>query len=244
MKVYRGMRSEYQDDFSRDYSKSSYLNCFSFWAPSREYAEGFGSNIIERTVNPAKFFDLDDEDDVIKYENYFNDDIAPAEQNLNFALFLALNDYDGYTRIDSDDGTITDESDREYVILNKKDKELLKNQHRLVDDSFSTEEASKDYIFKLMKIAALHYRDNVDTYFVPEVIVDHWGELDIDGLLEIDINYAGKRAIRLINKDSILELAEKLRRVSDMENKLIKEFFKSCHRQHSFLFKQLDILEE
>ena len=229
MKVYRGIRSEYQDNFSRDYSKSSYLNCFSFWAPSKEYAEGFGSNILERDINPAKFFDLDDEDSVIKYENYFNDDIAPAEQNLNFALFLALNGYDGYTRIDSDDGTITDESDREYVILNKKDKELLNNQHRLVDDSFSTEEASKDYIFKLMKIAASHYRDNIDPYYVPEIIVDHWEDFDIDGLLEIDTNYAGRRAIRFIDKDSILELATKLRKDSNKtlkENKLIKEFLR------------------
>ena len=227
MKVYRGIRSEYRDDFSRDNSKSPYLNCFSFWAPSKEYAEMFGSNILERDINPAKFFDLDDEDEVIKYENYFNDDIAPAEQNLNFALFLALNGYDGYTRIDSDDGTITDESDREYVILNKKDKELLNNQHRLVDDSFSTEEASKDYIFKLMKIAASHYKDNIDPYFVPEIIKENWEDFDIDGLIEIDINYAGKRAIRFIDKDSILELASKLRKDSNKilkENKLIEKF--------------------
>ncbi len=233
MKVYRGLRSEYQDDFTRDYSKSSYLNCFSFWAPSKEYAEGFGSNVIERDINPSKFFDLDDEDDVIKYENYFNDDIAPAEQNLNFALFLALNGYDGYTRIDSDDGTITDESDREYVILNKKDKELLNNQHRLVDDCFSTEEASKDYIFKLMKIAASHYRDNIDLYYVPEIIVDHWEDFDIDGLLEIDINYAGKRSIQFIDKDHILELASKLRKDSNKtlkENRLIKGFLRRYYK--------------
>lgn len=57
MKVYRGIRSEYQDDFSRDYSKSSYLNCFSFWAPSKEYAEEFGPIIMERDINPSKFFD-------------------------------------------------------------------------------------------------------------------------------------------------------------------------------------------
>ena len=233
MKVYRGMRSEYRDDFSRDNSKSPYLNCFSFWAPYKEYAEMFGSNILERDINPAKFFDLDDEDEVIKYENYFNDDIAPAEQNLNFALFLALNDYDGYTRIDSDDGTITDESDREYVILNKKDKELLNNQHRLVDDSFSTEEASKDYIFKLMKIAASSYKDNIDPYFVPEIIKENWEDFDIDGLIEIDINYAGKRAIRFIDKDSILELASKLRKDSNKilkENKLIEKFL--CRYYH------------
>lgn len=229
MKVYRGIKSEYKDDFSRDYSVNNfYLNCFSFWAPSKEYAKGFGSNILERDINPEKFFDLDDEDSVIKYENYFNDDIAPAEQNINFALFLALYGYDGYTRIDSDDGTITDESDREYVILNKKDKELLNNQHRLVDDSFSTEEASKDYIFKLMKIAASRYNDNVDPYFVPEIIEENWKDFDIDGLLEIDTDYAGKRAIRFIDKDSILELASKLRKGSKTlkENKLIKDFIR------------------
>ena len=122
MKVYRGIKEEYRDDFKRNFKNSFYLNCFTFWAPSKEYAKSFCQNILEKDIDPSKFFDLDNENEVDEYNNYFNEDIAPAEQNINFALFLALMGYDGYTRIDSDDGTITDESYREYFILNKNDK--------------------------------------------------------------------------------------------------------------------------
>ena len=71
------------------------------------------------------------------------------------------------------------------------------------------------------------YKDNIDPYFVPEIIKENWEDFDIDGLIEIDINYAGKRAIRFIDKDSILELASKLRKDSNKilkENKLIEKF--------------------
>lgn len=229
MKVYRGLKQEYQDDFKRNYRDRFYLNCFTFWAPNKEYAQEFGSNILERDIDPSKFFDLANEDELDEYNDYFMEDIAPAEQNINFALFLALMGYDGYSRIDSDDGTITDESNREYVILNKNDKELLEQQHNLVDYNFYTEDACKDYIFRLMWKAASRYDEDLDSYCVPEIISEHLKELGIDGLLEIDTDYAGENSIDSINENKILELAEKLRNAANKalsESALVREFLK------------------
>lgn len=229
MKVYRGIKEEYKDNFKRNFKEYHYLNCFTFWAPNKEYAQEFGSNILERDIDPSKFFDLDNENDVEDYNDYFNEDIAPAEQNINFALFLAFMGYDGYTRIDSDDGSVTDESDREYVILNKNDKELLKNQHLLVDYNFYSEDACKDYIFRLMWKAASRYDEDLDSYCVPEIINEHSKELGIDGLLEIDTDYAGEDSIDSINEDSVLELAEKLRNAANIalsERAFVEEFLR------------------
>ncbi|MBQ2396566.1 MAG: hypothetical protein II304_05915 [Bacteroidales bacterium] len=230
MKVYRGLKQEYRDDFKRNYKDFFYLNCFTFWAPNKEYAQGFGSNIIERDIDPSKFFDLDNEDELDEYNDYFSEDLAPAEQNINFALYLALMGYDGYTRIDSDDGEITDESEREYVVLNKNDKELLKSQHILVDYNFFAEDACKEYIFRLMWKAASLYDDDLDSYCVPEIISEHAKELGIDGLLEIDTDYAGEDSIDSIDEKSILELAEKLRKAASKklnEIALVREFLKT-----------------
>lgn len=230
MKVYRGIREEYKDDFKRNYRNRFYLNCFTFWAPNKEYAQVFGSNILERDIDPSKFFDLANEDELDEYNDYFNEDIAPAEQNINFALYLAFMGYDGYTRIDSDDGEITDESEREYVILNKNDKELLKNQHILIDYNFYSEDACKDYIFRLMWKAASIYDDDLDSYCVPEIISEHSKELGIDGLIEIDSDYPGEGSIDSINGDTVLELAEKLRKAASKklnEIALVREFLKT-----------------
>lgn len=234
MKVYRGLKQEYKDDFKRNYKDTFYLNCFTFWAPSKEYAQEFGSNILEKDIDPSKFFDLDNENDVEDYNDYFNEDVAPAEQNINFALFLAFMGYDGYTRIDSDDGTVTDESDREYVILNKNDKELLEQQHNLVDYNFFAEDACKDYIFRLMWKAASRYEDDLNSHRVPEIINEYTKELGIDGLLEIDIDYAGEESIDSIDEESILELAEKLRNAANRalsESAFVEEFLRInvCH---------------
>ena len=230
MKVYRGLKEEYLDDFKRNFKNSFYLNCFTFWAPSKEYAQSFGSNILEKDIDPSKFFDLDNENEVDKYNDYFNEDIAPAEQNINFALFLALMGYDGYTRIDSDDGTITDESDREYVILNKNDKELLGQQHNLVDYNSFTEDACIDYIYKLMWKTAEKYDEDIDNYCVPEIINEHLQELGLDELLEIDPDYAGKSSISSINENSILEITEKLKNTASKtlnESVLVRKFLKT-----------------
>ena len=230
MKVYRGIKEEYRDDFKRNFKNSFYLNCFTFWAPSKKYAKSFGQNILEKDIDPSKFFDLDNENEVDEYDNYFNEDIAPAEQNINFALFLALMGYDGYTRIDSDDGTITDESNREYVILNKNDKELLGQQHNLVDYNFFTEEACIDYIYKLMWKVAEKYNEYIDKYYVHEIINEHLQELGLDELLEIDPDYAGKSSISSINENSILEIAEKLRNIASKtlnESSLVRKFLKT-----------------
>jgi hypothetical protein len=216
MKVYRGIREEYRDDFKRNFKEYRYLNCFTFWAVSKEYARDFGPNILEKDIDPSKFFDLNDEDEVEDYNEYFNEDIAPAEQNINFALFLAFKGYDGYTRIDSDDGESTDESEREYVILNKNDKELLRHQHNLVDYNDFTEDACKEYLFRLMWKAASQYEDNLNSYRVPEIINEYTKELGIDGLLEIDSDYAGEDSIDSINEDSILEIVEKLRNAANI----------------------------
>lgn len=231
MKVYRGIKEEYRDDFKRNFKDYHYLNCFTFWAPSKEYAQNFGTNILERDIDPSKFFDLDKEYEVEEYNDYFNEDIAPAEQNINFALFLAFMGYDGYTRIDSDDGEETDESDREYVILNKNDKELLKHQHNLVDYNFFTEEACKEYLFRLMWKAASRYDDDLDSYCVPEIISEHSKELGIDGLIDIDTDYAGEDSIDSINENTILELAEKLRNTANKalsERAFVEGFLKMC----------------
>lgn len=232
MKVYRGIKEEYKDNFKRNFKKYHYLNCFTFWASSKEYAQEFGSNILERDIDPSKFFDLDNENDVEDFNDYFNEDIAPAEQNINFALFLAFMGYDGYTRIDSDDGSVTDESDREYVILNKNDKELLKNQHLLVDyDDYSTEEVCKEYLFRLMWEAASRYENNLNSYRVPEIISEHSKEIGIDGLLEIDPDYAGEESIDSINEDSILEIVEKLRNAANRsltERAFVEGFLRMC----------------
>lgn len=229
MKVYRGLKQEYQDDFKRDYKNRFYLNCFTFWAPNKEYAQVFGSNILEKDIDPSKFFDLANEDQLDEYTDYFNEDPAPAEQNINFALYLALMGYDGYTRIDSDDGEITDESEREYVILNKNDKELLEKQHNLVDYSFYTKEAIKNYVYRLMWKAAEKYDEDLDEYCVPDIISEHSKELGIDRLLKIDPDQAGKRSIASINKNSILVLVEKLRNAANKalsESALVREFLK------------------
>ena len=138
--------------------------------------------------------------------------------------------YDGYTRIDSDDGTITDESDREYVILNKNDKELLGQQHNLVDYNSFTEDACIDYIYKLMWKTAEKYDEDIDNYCVPEIINEHLQELELEGLLEIDPDYAGKSSISSINENSILEIAEKLKNTASKtlnEIALVKEFLKT-----------------
>ena len=229
MKVYRGLKQEYIDEFKRKSQSLFYLNCFTFWSPYKEYAQKFGSNVLERDIDPSKFFDLNNEDEAYEYYRYFNEDLAPAEQNINFALFLALMGYDGYTRIDSDDGTITDESDREYVILNKNDKELLKKQHNLIDYSLLAEDACRSYIYKLMWKVASRYDEDLDSSCVPKIINEHLKELGIDGLLEIDPDYAGKLSIKSINENSILELAEKLRTASKKFNEsiLVKEFLKT-----------------
>lgn len=229
MKVYRGIKEEYKDNFKRNFKKYHYLNCFTFWAPNKEYAQNFGPNILERDIDPSKFFDLDNENDVEDYNDYFNEDIAPAEQNINFALFLAFMGYDGYTRIDSDDGSVTDESDREYVILNKNDKELLEKQHILIDYNFYSEDACKDYIFRLMWKAASRYDEDLDSYCVPKIINEHSKELGIDGLLEIDTDYAGEDSIDSIDEESILELAEKLRNAANKalsERAFVEEFLR------------------
>lgn len=230
MKIYRGLKQEYKDNFKRNYNEYSYLNCFTFWAPSKEYAQRFGSNVLEKDIDPSKFFDLNNEDELDEYDSYFNEDLAPAEQNINFALYLALMGYDGYTRIDSDDGEITDESDREYVILNKKDKELLEKQHILVDYNFFSEDACKDYIYKLMWKAASLYDEDLDSYCVVDIIDEHSKELGIDGLLEIDTDYSGKSAIVAINENAILELVEKLKNAASKklnESTLVREFLKT-----------------
>lgn len=230
MKVYRGIREEYRDDFKRNFKEYRYLNCFTFWAVSKEYARDFGPNILEKDIDPSKFFDLNDEDEVEDYNDYFNEDIAPAEQNINFALFLALMGYDGYTRIDSDDGEETDEECREYVILNKNDKQLLEQQHILVDYNFFSEDACKDFIYRLMWKAASKYDDDLDSYCVPEIIDEHSKELGIDGLLEIDTDYVGKDSIDSINENKVLELAEKLRKAASeklSESALVREFLKT-----------------
>jgi hypothetical protein len=229
MKVYRGIKEEYRDDFKRNFKEYSYLNCFTFWAVYKEYARDFGPNILEKDIDPSKFFDLNDEDEVEDYYDYFSEDIAPAEQNINFALYLALMGYDGYTRIDSDDGEITDESEREYVILNKKDEELLKKQSNLVDYSWRVEDACKDYIYSLMWKAASRYDEDLDPYCVPDIIYEHSKELGIDGLLKIDPDRAGKSSIVSINKNSILDLVEKLRNAANKvlnECALVREFLK------------------
>ena len=229
MKVYRGLKQEYKDDFKRDYKNRFYLNCFTFWAPNKEYAQVFGSNILEKDIDPSKFFDLANEDQLDEYTNYFNEDLAPAEQNINFALYLALMGYDGYTRIDSDDGEITDESEREYVILNKNDKELLEKQHNLVDYSFYTKEAIKNYVYRLMWKAAEKYDEDLDGYCVPDIISEHSKEIGIDGLLKIDLDQVGKSSIASINKNSILVLVEKLRNAANKalsESALVIEFLK------------------
>lgn len=229
MKVYRGLKQEYKDDFKRDYKNRFYLNCFTFWAPNKEYAQVFGSNILEKDIDPSKFFDLANEDELDEYNDYFNEDIAPAEQNINFALYLALMGYDGYTRIDSDDGEITDESDREYVILNKKDEELLKKQSNLVDYSWRVTDACKDYIYSLMRKAAEKYDEDLDPYWVSEIIYEHSKELGIDGLLKIDPDQAGKRSIVSIKKNTILELSEKLRNAANKalaERAFVEEFLR------------------
>ena len=229
MKVYRGLKQEYKDDFKRDYKNRFYLNCFTFWAPNKEYAQVFGSNILEKDIDPSKFFDLANEDQLDEYTNYFNEDLAPAEQNINFALYLALMGYDGYTRIDSDDGEITDESDREYVILNKNDKELLEHQHNLVNYNFHSREACKNYIYKLMWKAASRYDEDLDHYCVPDIISEHSKEIGIDGLLKIDLDQVGKSSIASINKNSILVLVEKLRNAANKalsESALVIEFLK------------------
>lgn len=218
MKVYRGLKQEYRDDFKRNSKSPFYLSCFTFWSTYKEYAQKFGLNILERDIDPSKFFDLNNEDDLYEYDKYFNEDIVPAEQNINFALFLALMGYDGYTRIDSDDGAITDESDREYVILNKNDKELLKYQHNLIDYNFFAEDSYRSFIYKLMWKVASQYDEDIDSSIVPEIINEHSKELGIDGLLEIDPDYAGKLSIKSINENSILELAEKLKIASKKLN--------------------------
>ena len=242
MKVYRGIKEEYQNDFKRNFKNSFYLNCFTFWASSKEYAKSFGSNILEKDIDPSKFFDLDNENEVDEYNDYFNEDIAPAEQNINFALFLALMGYDGYTRIDSDDGTITDESNREYVVLNKNDKELLEQQHNLVDYNFFTEEACIDYIYKLMWKTAEKYDEDIDNYCVPEIINEHLQELGLDELLEIDPDYAGKSSISSINENYILELAEKLRNTASKalnESFIVKKYTKKEFKMKKELFESI-----
>lgn len=229
MKVYRGIKQEYKDDFKRDYKNLFYLNCFTFWAPNKEYAQIFGTNILEKDIDPSKFFDLANEDELDEYADFFYEDLAPAEQNINFALYLALMGYDGYTRIDSDDGEITDESDREYVILNKNDKELLEHQHNLVNYNFHSREACKGYIYKLMWKAASRYDEDLDPYCVPDIISEHSKEIGIDGLLKVDPDRAGKSSIVSIKKNTILELAEKLRNAAKNLNEcaLVREFLKS-----------------
>ena len=242
MKVYRGIKEEYQNDFKRNFKNSFYLNCFTFWASSKEYAKSFGSNILEKDIDPSKFFDLDNENEVDEYNDYFNEDIAPAEQNINFALFLALMGYDGYTRIDSDDGTITDESNREYVVLNKNDKELLEQQHNLVDYNFFTEEACINYIYKLMWKTAEKYDEDIDDYCVPDIINEHLQELGLYGLLEIDPDYAGKSSISSINENYILELAEKLRNTASKalnESFIVKKYTKKEFKMKKELFESI-----
>lgn len=229
MKVYRGLKQEGKDDFKRNYSDRFYLNCFTFWAPNKEYAQNFGPNILERDIDPSKFFDLDDENDLDNYTDYFSEDIAPAEQNINFALYLALMGYDGYTRIDSDDGTVTDESEREYVILNKNDKELLEKQHLLVDYGVFTKDNYKNYIYKLMWKVASRYDEDLDDFCVPEIINEHLKELGIDRLIKIDPDYGGKHSITSVNKNKVLELAEKLRNAANKalsERAFVEEFLR------------------
>jgi hypothetical protein len=51
---------------------------------------------------------------------------------------------------------------------------------------------------------------------VPEIINEYTKELGIDGLLEIDSDYAGEDSIDSINEDSILEIVEKLRNAANI----------------------------
>ena len=89
MKVYRGLKEEYLNDFKRNSKNSFYLNCFTFWAPSKEYAQSFGSNILEKDIDPSKFFDLDNENEVDKYNDYFNEDIAPCRTKHKFCFIFS-----------------------------------------------------------------------------------------------------------------------------------------------------------
>ena len=74
------------------------------------------------------------------------------------------------------------------------------------------------------------YDEDIDNYCVPEIINEHLQELELEGLLEIDPDYAGKSSISSINENSILEIAEKLKNTASKtlnEIALVKKFLKT-----------------
>lgn len=127
--VFRGISGKQWNDNE----KRPYCNCYSFWTPDIEYAKLFGSQVLKRDINHKNFFDLDDEDRVDDYKREMIYDIEPAEQNLEFAAWLVLNGYEGYTRFDTDDGD-TENANREYVIINETEFELNQEINKMLDD--------------------------------------------------------------------------------------------------------------
>lgn len=140
--VFRGISGKQWNDNE----KRPYCNCYSFWTPDIEYAKLFGSQILKRDINHKNFFDLDDKESVEDYKNEMMSDPTPAEQNLEFAAWLVLNDYEGYTRLDLDeDDDDTENANREYVIINETEFELRQEINKLLDDvkwEFSKSDAS------------------------------------------------------------------------------------------------------
>ena len=91
MKVYRGLHEDYDENFVRDFEEYHYCNCYSFWTPNKNYAKKFGEKIMSRDIDPKKFFDLE-KDDPDDFAFLTGESIEPAEQNLEFAIFLTLNE--------------------------------------------------------------------------------------------------------------------------------------------------------
>ena len=202
MKVYRGLHEDYDENFVRDFEEYHYCNCYSFWTPNKNYAKKFGEKIMSKDIDPKKFFDLE-KDDPDDFAFLTGESIEPAEQNLEFAIFLTLNGYDGYTRIDSDDGSSTDENEREYVIINKNDKELHMKQNLLFKDPSSKEEIVLDGLRKLYKKRFGSYDGK---YELLNFVHDYGSKYGLDGLLEVD---ALEGEIKILTKD-MFEIMDKI----------------------------------
>jgi hypothetical protein len=114
--AYRGIGEDYVENYQRHVahgtqSTKDYADEFIFTSLNPDYAKGFGGVILEYSIHPNLFFDL--EKDWDKGPAWLD---AGVEYDSQFANWLIKNGYEGYTRIDSDDGTDTDEDDREYVL--------------------------------------------------------------------------------------------------------------------------------